>query len=98
MPRNETMAVSTSDSMEKRHSGPALLSGDTAAIGPEFLAARLAREMAERWLQGERLGAEELLNRHPELWKEPEATAQLIYEEICLRQDYGEQNAAAEVV
>ncbi len=64
----------------------------------EALAAQLAEEMAECWHQGQRPWAEEFLNRHPQLWKEPQAATQLIYEEICLRQSCGEKAAADEVV
>src|SRR5438552_4396613 len=53
------------------------------------LAAELAGEMIRRWRQGERPLPEEFLARHPELWEHPEAAADLIYEELCLRQEYG---------
>jgi eukaryotic-like serine/threonine-protein kinase len=55
----------------------------------EVLAAKLVAEMIERWRQGERPLPEEYLARHPGLWKHPEAAADLIYEELCLRQEYG---------
>lgn len=54
----------------------------------ESLSERLAGDMAERWQQGERPRAEEYLERYPELWQNPEAAADLIYEEICLCQEY----------
>src|SRR5262245_65417716 len=59
------------------------------------LSMRLAEEMGSRWQRGERPTAEEFFDRHPELWKQPEAAMQLIYEEICLRQEHGEPDAAA---
>ncbi|HVC98043.1 MAG TPA: tetratricopeptide repeat protein [Pirellulales bacterium] len=45
-------------------------------------------ELNERWALGERPRAEELLARHPELAGRPEAAVELIYEEICLRQQH----------
>lgn len=62
------------------------------AVDP--LVARLAEEMARRWDAGEQPRAEEFLDRHPELWERPEQAARLIYEEICLRQERGEQAAS----
>src|SRR5437588_5740076 len=64
---------------------PAPLSREAAAA----LAARLVGEMIERWRQGERPLPEDFLARHPELWDHPEAAADLIYEELCLRREYG---------
>jgi serine/threonine protein kinase len=68
------------------------------APGPDSLAERLAEDMRRRWDRGERPRAEEYLDRHPELWEHPEAAAELIYEEICLRQEGGEAGASAEVL
>ncbi|MCI0461235.1 MAG: protein kinase [Gemmataceae bacterium] len=62
------------------------------------LAARLVGEMTARWRQGEQPGAEEFLTRHPQLCEQPAAALQLIYEEICLRQELGQEVTAAEVV
>src|SRR5437763_17221238 len=73
---------------------PAPLTPDAA----EVLAARLVEEMIERWRQGERLLPEEFLARHPELWAHPEAAADLIYEELCLRQEYGPQIPVEQVL
>jgi len=64
----------------------------------EALAQRLAEDMAQRWRQGERPIVEDYLERHPELLDFPEAVAELIYEEICLRQDHGEPTDRAEVL
>src|SRR5437588_5674267 len=52
------------------------------------LAAALVAEMIERWRQGERPLPEDFLARHPQLWEYPEAAADLIYEELCLRQEH----------
>ncbi len=62
------------------------------------LSERLAAELADRWRRGERPRAEEYLDRHPGLWHEPEAAADLIYEEVCLRQEAGEADAAADAL
>jgi serine/threonine protein kinase len=62
------------------------------------LVATLAAEMAERWQAGDAALAEEFLARHPELSDDPEAAIQLIYEEICLRQEYGQEASAAQVL
>jgi hypothetical protein len=64
----------------------------------EALAARLAEEMALAWQQGERPRAEDYLARHPELNRCPAAAAQLIYEEVCLREQDGEDHATTEVL
>jgi serine/threonine protein kinase len=59
------------------------------AEAAEALAAELVTEMIDRWRQGERLLPEDFLARHPGLWAHPQAAADLIYEELCLRQEYG---------
>ncbi|HZY90154.1 MAG TPA: serine/threonine-protein kinase, partial [Gemmataceae bacterium] len=66
----------------------------TAAAGAG-LVEHLAEEMARRWQQGDRAPAEEYLARHPELWGQPEAALELVYEEIQLRQEGGEEVSAA---
>jgi serine/threonine protein kinase/tetratricopeptide (TPR) repeat protein len=63
----------------------------------DSLVAQLAGEMALRWRSGESPLAEEYLARHPELWKQPNDALRLIYEEICLRQERGEDKASVEV-
>jgi serine/threonine protein kinase/Flp pilus assembly protein TadD len=68
---------------------------DQARPGPltrqeaDALAAELVGEMIRRWRQSERPLPEEFLARHPVLWEHPEAAADLIYEELCLRQEHG---------
>jgi serine/threonine protein kinase/lipoprotein NlpI len=57
----------------------------------EALVAQLTEEMAESWGQGNCTAAEAFLARHPELWKHPESAADLIYEEVCLRREYGQE-------
>jgi serine/threonine protein kinase/Flp pilus assembly protein TadD len=59
---------------------------------------RLAEELGRRWRAGERPVAEEYLARHPELLDRPEAAIELIYEELCLRQEHGEKVDGAELL
>jgi eukaryotic-like serine/threonine-protein kinase len=61
-------------------------------------AERLAAEMADAWRRGERRPAEHYLERHPELLDPPEGAVRLIYEEVCLRQERGEEVAAEELL
>src|SRR5262245_47620470 len=75
-------------------SGPLSDSANSLSGGP---ADALVREMADRWRAGERPCAEEFLDRRPELWRQPEAALALVYEEICLRREHGEPDAAARV-
>src|SRR5262245_57538964 len=58
-------------------------------LHPSSLQERLARELAARWEQGDRVPVEELLARSPELLDAPEAALELVYEEVCLRQRHG---------
>jgi serine/threonine protein kinase/Tfp pilus assembly protein PilF len=53
------------------------------------LAEQLASQMAESWRRGERLLADELLLRHPQLLESREAAFRLICEEICLAEEAG---------
>jgi serine/threonine protein kinase/Tfp pilus assembly protein PilF len=62
------------------------------------LSERLAQEMARRWQQGERPLTEDFLARHPELAQQPEAAVDLVYEELCLRQQYGPPTTGAELL
>src|SRR4051794_7054166 len=55
----------------------------------ESLASELVGELILRWRQGERPLPEDFLAQHPGLREYPEAAADLIYEELCLRQEYG---------
>src|SRR5437763_9997011 len=72
-----------------------------ARLTPEVadaLAAELVGEMVQRWRQGERPLPEDFLTRHPELWDHPEAAADLIYEEFCLRREYGPDLPAEDIL
>jgi serine/threonine protein kinase len=58
---------------------------------------RLAREMRRRWQQGERPCVEDLLAGEPDLEECPEEMVELLYEEICIRREFGEETAALDV-
>src|SRR5262249_20831635 len=64
----------------------------------EALTDQLLGEMSAAWQRGERLLAETLLNRHPEVFQHPEAVVRTVYEEVCLREEGGETVDAAEVI
>ncbi len=64
----------------------------------EALAANLADAMVAAWARGERTTAEALLAAHPEVADRPEAAVRLIYEEILLRRDLGDEPAEAEIL
>jgi serine/threonine protein kinase len=50
----------------------------------------LVADMTAAWQRGERPLAEDFFSCHPHLWEDPEAAAELIYEEVCLRKKHGE--------
>lgn len=54
-------------------------------------ASDVARRMGDEWANAQRTSAEELLARHPELNSHPNAALRIIYEEICLRIESGEE-------
>src|SRR2546423_5419526 len=64
----------------------------------EALAAKLVAEMIQQWRLGERLLPEDFLARHPQLWEHPAAAADLIYEELCLRQEHGPEVPVEQVL
>ena len=64
----------------------------------ETLVAALIDEMTAAFRRGERPQAEAYLARYPEFRDRPEAAAELIYEEVCLRQEHGESVDAEEVM
>jgi serine/threonine protein kinase len=64
----------------------------------EALAADLVAEMTRRWRGGERPLPEEFLDRHPELKEHPESAADLIYEEFCLREEFGPDASLEQVL
>jgi serine/threonine protein kinase/Flp pilus assembly protein TadD len=54
--------------------------------------------MAERWRAGDCPLVEHILARHPDLRDQPEVAVRLIYEEICLRQEAGQEGASVQVL
>jgi serine/threonine protein kinase/Flp pilus assembly protein TadD len=70
-----------------------------ASVPPlSTLADRLAEELGQRWHAGERPVVEDYLALYPELCDEPDAAIELIYEELCLRREFGHEAAAADVL
>jgi serine/threonine protein kinase/Flp pilus assembly protein TadD len=57
----------------------------------------LAAQMSAAWAKGNRLPAEHYLALHPELLETPETAVRLVYEEVCLRQERGEEVTAGEL-
>ncbi len=55
------------------------------------------REMANDWEQGIRTRAEEWLIRYPHLAAQAETAVQIVYEEICLRLELGEEVSSVEI-
>ena len=70
---------------------------DTTSAG-SLLVERLADELARCWRAGERPVVEDYLALYPELSKRPDAVAELIYEELCLRQEFGQKEAADDIL
>jgi serine/threonine protein kinase/Flp pilus assembly protein TadD len=67
--------------------------------GPaDALAGRLAEELAESWRRGEPRLAEEFLAQHPTLHANPRAALRLVYEEVCLRQEFGQELSREEML
>ena len=69
-----------------------------AASESEKLALDVAREMRRRWQQGDHPAAEDFLALHPHLSQQPEAAIELIYEEYCLRQSAGDEDADKDIL
>jgi eukaryotic-like serine/threonine-protein kinase len=84
------------------NAGPGVpVTGDSNACrqpADDALVYPLVEEMIGRWQAGDPVRAEELLNRQPELWERTEQALQLIYEEICLRQQNGQDEVAADIL
>jgi serine/threonine protein kinase/Tfp pilus assembly protein PilF len=77
-----------------------MIGASTSAMTPPTwagLAERLAAELAAAWMAGERVSAETFLERHPELLDRPDDAVRLVYEEVCLRQERGEEVSAEEL-
>ncbi len=66
--------------------------------GAAALAATLADAMASAWRRGDRAGAQAALAAHPEVADCPEAAVRLIYEEVLLRRELGDEPGADELL
>ena len=75
---------------------PALTSSESSRGTESEWVSRQVQAMAAAWARGERITAQELLMQYPELGTEK--AVRLVYEEICLRREAGEQVATAEIV
>src|SRR5438270_8835417 len=60
-------------------------------------AARLADALAAGWRRGDCRPAEELLADHPALRAHPRAALRVIYEEVCQRQELGQDVSLTEL-
>jgi eukaryotic-like serine/threonine-protein kinase len=58
---------------------------------------RLVEEFTQAWWRGECVSAEQFLQRYPELHDLSEVVVRVIYEEICLRHEMGEQVLSEEI-
>src|SRR5262249_35558049 len=64
----------------------------------EVLALQLVEQLAAAWRAGDQCAAEEVLADHPELWDHPRAALRVVYEEVCLRQEVGQEVDSEEVL
>jgi len=85
------MSASSSDLVQAPPPASARGTAPKATGGASELATCLTQEMREAWEAGDRPITEEFLTRHPELWNQPEAAIEIIYEETCLRKEHGEE-------
>jgi serine/threonine-protein kinase len=58
---------------------------------PAQLVEELRRDQCERWQAGERVPAEAYLNSHPALQSDPSCALELVYQEVLLREERGEE-------
>jgi serine/threonine protein kinase/tetratricopeptide (TPR) repeat protein len=75
------------------------IDADGPALEPDAPGGWLSEQvqaMASAWARGEAVSAAEILAEHPEL--DVESAVRLIYEEVCLRRDAGEDVSTIEVV
>ena len=63
----------------------------------ERLASDVQQEMLAAWQAGSTILAEQWLDRHPEVKAKPEIAVLVIYEELCLREERGEEVDSAEL-
>src|SRR5271155_4415108 len=87
-----------SDSAGAMGSEPSHAGTDAEPPNPRNSAwiSREVQALVSAWSRGERVSAEDLLARYPGL--DDEAAIRLIYEEVCLRRESGDDIATTEVV
>jgi serine/threonine protein kinase/Flp pilus assembly protein TadD len=78
-------------SYSKRTGPSTFLRGPAArSCADDPVVAALCDEMRRRWAAGDMVCAEAIFDRKPDLRRQPELALEIIYEEICLRQERGE--------
>jgi serine/threonine protein kinase/tetratricopeptide (TPR) repeat protein len=85
--------------MNQRSLSPPAARASPTDIGDPLMAeaARLADLLAASWHKGLCCSAEELLAEHPDIAQQPRAAVRVIYEEICQRQERGQEVSLAEL-
>jgi len=70
-----------------------------SVLPPELTAAcdEVLQAMAVEWEQGKHTRAEDWLARYPLLAAESRAAVQIVYEEVCLREEHGETVSSTEI-
>src|SRR5262249_57830543 len=76
---------------EGRHPHVDAFLAEAGPLPPAQVAAVLRVDQRQRWAAGERVGAEEYLNRHPGVAADADAALDLIFNEYLLREQLGEQ-------
>jgi serine/threonine protein kinase/Tfp pilus assembly protein PilF len=74
--------------------------GGSSMVPPwaEALGSKLVDDMASLWREGRGPSAEELLAQHQQLCDHPEVAVRVIYEEICQREQAGDEVNTLEVI
>lgn len=75
-----------------------IVTGSLDESDSDSLAIRVALEMAAAQQHGKILRAEDLFAQHPELAQDCHAAVRIIYEEICLRKELGEDVISSEFI
>ncbi|WP_026012014.1 tetratricopeptide repeat protein [Singulisphaera acidiphila] len=70
----------------------------TSAGLTDGVATLMVEEMVVAWRRGQRVAAEDYLALNPELCADAEAAIRLIYEEVCLRRNEGQDVSLSELV
>lgn len=85
---------SISPPSDLRHNGLSSTETDDPVMAR---AAALAERLGASWRRGVCCRAEELLAEHPSITAHPRAAVRVIYEEVCQRQERGDEPALAEL-